>query len=317
MRFILSLAFALALLGPSVRAAVCKTSNWRVKPTQAQLLGVWPREALRRGQDGKALIACKVSVQGALHDCAVVSEDPPNTGFGGAALALTPQFLMTPFTCDGKPFESDVRIPIHFTGLTGLPPTGSILPLPASSLGHSVIARVPWMDAPTYAQVLAAYPDKARRTHVGGHVALNCRFDGGGRLAGCEVLSENPAGAGFGKGAKTLAKAFLAPRTDANGLSLKDDTTVVAFTFAPEMLDGQSPVIGKPQWTRVPEAVDVAAGFPAAATAANITVGHVVMGCQVGVGGKLTDCAVTRQSPDGLGFDKAALALSAVFQVTV
>ena len=83
------------------------------------------------------------------------------------------------------------------------------------------------------------------------------------------------------------------------------------------MLNGLAPIIGKPQWTHVPQSVDMAASFPQAATAAHVSVGHVMVACGVGPGGHLTDCAVTRQSPEGLGFDKAAIALSAVFQVSV
>jgi protein TonB len=114
-----------------------------------------------------------------------------------------------------------------------------------------------------------------------------------------------------------LAKDFRAPLTDADGSSIRGVTTQIAFTFAPEMLGDGQPVIGKPQWTHLPEALDLAASFPAQATAAHVSVGHVTLACDVGPGGHLAGCAVTRQAPDGLGFDKAALALAPSFQVTV
>jgi len=229
-RHILPLAVALAAIYSSATAAVCVDVTWRVRPTQSQLFGVWPRQAFERGENGRARITCKVSVQGALHDCLVDSEDPPSSGFGGAAVALTPQLLMNPATCDGKPVEGEATIPVRFSGLTPHgstgsrlaqgAQTGSRLSIPASQASSVVVvANVPWLAAPTYAQVVAAYPERARQDRAGGHVALRCDFDGEGRLANCGVLTEAPPGHGFGAAAHALAKDFQAPRTAAHGAS--------------------------------------------------------------------------------------------------
>lgn len=300
---LLTMAAAPALAGDT-------PPNWRHRPTDDELLAVWPKAALAKGVQGRAQITCKVSLQGALYDCAVDSEAPAGLGFGAAALALSPQFLMTPKLHDGVPEAGgEVSIPITFE--TPSAPSGNV------EAGARIVSRVPWIEAPTYDQVVAAYPKQAQEAKVGGHTTLDCRFTGQGRMTDCSVIVETPKGMGFGHAAKTLAADFLAPRADGAGASLKGASTQIAFTFDPAMLADSKPVIGKPEWARLPEAADVAAGYPPAAKAANISAGKVRLGCDVGPAGRLTACVVTLQDPAGLGFDKAALALSSDFQVSV
>jgi TonB family protein len=313
--FAIGIALALAASQPSLAADT--VASWRHKPSASDLLGVWPNQALEQGKGGKAVISCKISLQGALYDCQVAGEDPPGSGFGQAAIALAPQLLMNPPTHDGQPVAgTEVRIPINFEA--GSIPLGSHMRgVGPTVMMTKVYSNIPWLEAPTFAQVVAAYPDKARQAKVGGHVALNCRFAGEGRLAHCDVLSETPNGMDFGKAARALVKDFLGPSTDATGASLKGAETQLAITFAPEMLTGAVPVIGKPQWARLPEASSMAANYPDAAAAAHIPSGRVVLQCTVGLAGRLGDCTVDSQKPDGLGFGRAALALSSDFQVTV
>jgi len=308
------IAIIAALDAPLSVSAADTPPDWLKRPTPEEILGLWPRDALRKGLTGKAEITCIVTVQGLLRDCSVVRETPPNEGFGAAALALTPQLTFRPATHDGKPVERRGNVPVNFAGPTGgyRQGPGYLAPIRAS-----VIANLPWMAAPTYAQVVAAYPERARADHVPGHAALNCQLGADGRLPHCDVITEAPSGYGFGKAAKALAKEFLAPRTDSAGASVRGDSTQIAFAFAPGMLNGETPVIGRPQWMRLPQGADVTAGFPAAALAAHVYTGHVTLACDVGVAGRLANCAVVNQSPDGLGFDEAALALSADFQVSV
>ncbi|HEX7759592.1 MAG TPA: TonB family protein [Caulobacteraceae bacterium] len=289
-------------------------ADWRHMPTREELLAVWPRAAMEKGVSGKAVIACKISLQGALYDCEVASETPPGMGFGGAAIALSPQFLMKPATHDGQPVTGGgVRIPVDFDAEE--PPTGTNIP--GGEAGDRVVTNVPWVEAPTYTQVILAYPAKARDKKVGGHAALDCHFNGQGRLAGCSVIVEDPKGFGFGSAAKALARDFVAPRTDGAGESLKNVSTQIPFTFAAEMLTDPTPVIGKPIWTRLPGSGDMAAGFPAAATAAHVSTGHVTIACDIGQAGRLVDCSVQRAEPQGLDFDKAAMALAADFQTSI
>ncbi len=76
---------------------------------------------------------------------------------------------------------------------------------------------------------------------------------------------------------------FQGPSLDPAGASIAGDATQIEFAFSPDMVTDK-PVIGKPTWTHLPEALDVAASFPAAASAAHVSVGHVVLACDVGPG---------------------------------
>ncbi len=121
-------------------------ADWRHMPTREELLAVWPQAAMEKGIGGKAVISCKVSLQGALFDCAVDSEKPTGMGFGAAAIALTPQFLMKPATHNGQPVAGgSVRIPVNFEGVG----TSIGTRIPGGGMGGRIVAKVPWMEAPT------------------------------------------------------------------------------------------------------------------------------------------------------------------------
>ena len=148
---------AVCVVGGAAQAAETE-ADWLKKPTAEQLFAVWPTEAMKKGVDGRAVIACQVSVQGALYDCRVEDEKPKGMGFGTAAIMLTPQFLMKPATRDGVPIVSGVRMPINFTGLSD-PATGSHLSGSGGAplMARSVVSNLVWNEAPNYADVAAAY----------------------------------------------------------------------------------------------------------------------------------------------------------------
>jgi TonB family protein len=283
---------------------VITNPEWARRPSAEDLGRVWPSEAVRRQIGGHAEIKCVVTKQGALRDCIVLEESPPGAGFGDAALLLAPQFQMRPMTVDGEPVDGgSVKIPFNFSK----PPTG---------LGREMttVVHLPWLEAPVYADVLEAYPAEARAAKAGGRVVLECRIGANDRLGDCTAL-DSPKDHGFVQAAETLSKKFLAP-AKLDGKSLANDRTQILFIFAPQMLADGPPVVGKPEWAQLPDAVDVAAGYPAEALAAHVAVGHVTLDCAVGLGGRLQDCAIATQNPDGLGFGRAALALSKQFRVS-
>ncbi len=105
-------AFALCLLASSAEAKDEATRldvrpDWLKRPDAADVLAVWPSAAWIKGLGGRAVISCRVTLQGALADCSVNREEPVGAGFGAAAIALSPQFLMKPGIRDGKPVEHD------------------------------------------------------------------------------------------------------------------------------------------------------------------------------------------------------------------
>lgn len=305
------LTMLLGLLAATPAAAQDREPDWLKRPTSSDIQAVWPRDAYRRGEGGKASISCTVTVQGTLRDCTVLSEEPAGAGFGGAAVILTKQFLMRPGMRDGKPVESTVRIPINFPRFT---PPQMDMPASKSSL---VYAQLPWRLAPTYADVLAAYPAKARASKLGGMAALDCEIKKDGRLAGCRTLKETPKGQGFVEAAKTLAPKFVTPTTDGKGLDIVGSRAHVTITFAAAALDSANPVIGRPRWVAVPAINDLAAVVPGKAKAAKVFKARVVMTCNVVAEGKVEGCAVQSQDPVGLDYDKAAMSLSPYFRLAV
>lgn len=280
-----------------------KEPNWLRKPTASDLLAVFPREALRRGTSGQATVACLVGLQGALFDCLTLGEAPQGMHFGDAALALTPQFLMRPATKDGKPVVAEVRIPINFKT------SGPADPGPATPV---VSAAMVWAEAPTYADVIAAYPEKAKAAHTGGRATLYCEFLSNGRLKSCSGVNEEPFGKGFHAAAMKLIHKFRA-YPPADGKGFRDATIQLPFTFPPAILDGVK-TVGRPLWAGLPTAEEVTAAFAGAPK--NVGTVRVLLNCSIEQGGAVTGCKVTSETPAGKGFGQAALALAAKVRIS-
>lgn len=302
---------------PPQAGAQDRPPDWLKKPSMQDLMGVWPVEAMRTGQGGKATISCAVTVQGALRDCRIVSESPARQGFGSAGLTLTPQLVMRPALKDGKPVESRVAIPITWPSMGR--PTGSNIPGPGPLAGipERVISGVRWSQAPSVSDVLAAYPEKARRDKVGGRATLDCVLTKTGAINHCHILQEEPSLHGFGGAALRLSKTFVGPTADGAGAPLVGVHVQVPFVFAAEMLESAAPVIGKPQWTALPRGADLVGVYPPEAAKAGILKARVVLTCAVAPGGALADCAVASEEPGGYGLGKATVGLAGTFRLSV
>lgn len=313
--FRVGVAATLAAMGLGGAAYAADTAaDWLKKPTQEQLFAVWPTEAGKKGVDGRAVIACEISLQGALFDCQVLAEKPEGMGFGVAAIMLTPQFLMKPATRDGKPVQSRVQIPINFTGLSTRS-TGTHLPGGGAAFTRPVVSNLVWNQAPSYADVAAAYPAKARASGTGGRVTLKCSLKGDGTLSSCSTLTEEPKGLGFAAAARSLLPKFVGPTQYADGNPIAGTLTQVPFVFATDMLEPNKRVVGKPTWAVLPSGTNMLAGYPSKAIDAGVKEARVVMICTAGAGGNLNDCRVTKEEPAGLGFAEAGLALSKSFRI--
>lgn len=312
------LAAGLAALVAGAGAHAADTeADWLKRPTPEQLFAVWPTEAFRKGVGGRATISCTISVRGALYGCKVESETPPGMGFGVAAIALTPQFLMKPATRDGKPVESRANIPINFImpgGGTGTHIRGGQAP-GLTPMTRMVVSNLVWNEAPSYAEVAAAYPEKAKAASAGGRATLKCTLAADGRLGSCSTIAEEPKGMGFAAAARSLIPKFVGPTQFADGKPIKGAMTQVPFVFAPDMLDPSKHVVGKVQWAALPSGDAISAGYPRKAIDAGVATARVVILCTTGGGGKLEDCSVASEEPAGLGFAEAGLALSQSFRV--
>lgn len=289
--------------------------DWLKRPTADDLMALWPAKALREGKGGKAVISCVVTVQGALRQCRVVEETPPGEGFGAAAIALSAQFLMRPAMKGGVPVESSVAIPINFprpdraTGSYLKPTTDTGFPV------EPVFTGLPWRAAPSFEQVLAAYPAKAREAKVGGSVVLDCRIDKAGTISACQPVKETPERYGFAAAAKSLAPLFATPVVDGNGQSIAGAHVHLPVTFAAAALE--TTTIGRPAWRALPAMEDFTAVIPPAAREAHVYKARVVMTCVVVAEGAIDSCQTDSEDPAGLGYADAAVALSHHFRLDV
>jgi len=282
-----------------------KPVEWLKKPTPQDLRAVFPTEAYKKGTSGWAIIDCVATVQGRLTECVPIDEFPAGLEFGGAAIALTPQFVMKPATLNGTPVQSIVRMPINFT-LFG--------PMPVSESKRVAPPNLPWIEAPSYADVAAAYPPKAREQKVAGRATVSCAMTREGRLTHCETLTANPRGYGFDTAAKTLAKRFrLEVRSPADAAAARDLIVHLPVTFDPAMLSQSEPVVGKPNWSSIPSAEMLRQTFEALKAEGTL---RVQLRCAIQPGGYVDKCAVASEQPVGKGVGAAALALAPTFRLT-
>lgn len=314
-------AALLCLLGGPASAEFTLRSQddpkWLKKPDEEDLLRVWPVDAANRGDSGAATIECGADARGVLGPCKVISET--GSGFGSAALLLTPQYLLKAPMVDGQPRPSTVRLTIRFIWPEGKHGVGtrsraSMEP----DLGMTTTVIQPprdWKSAPSYSEVVAAYPARARAAQVGGHVILFCRLDRSGGLSPCETTIEEPHGQGFALAAKELAKSFKVGSVVMNGRDMTGAKMQLPVTFAVEMLNPEATATGKPSWTALPNAAAVHGAFPVQARQTGTKSGKATLTCKVVAEGAL-DCALASEEPAGQGFGAAALELSPYFRLS-
>jgi len=73
-------------------------------------------------------------------------------------------------------------------------------------------------------------------------------------------------------------------------------------------------VITSPSWSRQPSADQLMRAYPARAITAEVS-GSAALNCLVLPDGNVTDCDVTRETPGGYGFGRAAQSLSRYFRI--
>jgi hypothetical protein len=112
-------------------------NRWKATPGAQQL--AFPADALKAGLTaGSAVVDCLAASDGTVHQCEVVRESPPGTGFGQAALEGA-RFMATNPWADGTPVEGGhARFTFNFRRAPGpapaaAAPLGSAAPAPTPS----------------------------------------------------------------------------------------------------------------------------------------------------------------------------------------
>ena len=177
--------------------------------------------------------------------------------------------------------------------------------------GAAVAATLPsqptWSEAPSVADVAAAYPARAKAAGVSGTVNLTCEIGRDGHPKDCATVTEKPSGYGFGAAASKVAE-----RLKADDPSLNHKNIFVPVTFDAAVLKGQA-TVARPAWEELPSAQDFQATFPKTENGVNHV--RVVLGCTVKAGGDLGDCAVAQEEPAGQGYGAGALSLASKFRL--
>ena len=88
--------------------------DWRYRPSPEVIQFFYPEGAWKADLEGKVVVGCEVDTQGTPQDCKVISETPPEKGFGPAALKVARICEFLPAHSNGKAVASTVRIPIIF-----------------------------------------------------------------------------------------------------------------------------------------------------------------------------------------------------------
>ena len=114
-RAILLTSLLLLFSSPCYASKPGDCAVWQTIPSREALLKVYPETAFRKRIDGRTVISCSVTDEGAMKDCVVVSESPGGYGFGPAALAVNTMFKLRPLACNGEPVVGGrVSIPLRW-----------------------------------------------------------------------------------------------------------------------------------------------------------------------------------------------------------
>jgi TonB family protein len=295
-----------------------------------EFASVWPRAAYEARIHGLVMLVCDVDKHGLAEHCDVGAEDPQGKGFGEAALQLRPTFKLKPAHDANGPIDSRMRIAIEFTPpdpqlmeFGGPESSGNVADCGGASkpcadffmrgntLNRRNITMVNnpvWVAAPTFDDLMQAYPQKAGGME--GYAVVHCELMRSGALTACQITKEAPESHGFGPAAVSLARKFKVDPTTPAARPRDDLWVDVAVRFPPS---GQAPdrSVESPRWVAGFDPDEALAVYPPEAAAKGVASGRGVARCVVAANGALTGCTPEPADPDGLGFSEAVVKLAA------
>jgi protein TonB len=94
-----------------------------------------------------------------------------------------------------------------------------------------VITRPDWLSRPDGSDLERYYPDRAREDGVSGRASMRCTVTARGTLTGCRVLSESPAGAGFGAATLRTASRYRMRPQQENGQPVEGGSVTIPVVW--------------------------------------------------------------------------------------
>jgi TonB family protein len=152
---------------------------------------------------------------------------------------------------------------------------------------------------------------------LSGKARIRCIVTSRGTLDACKIVSEEPAGGGFGAAALLMAPLFAMKPMTVDGRPLGGAEVFIPINFnggGTPFSGDQVRVANNLPWAIVPTAEDLATAFPAEAVG-RAAAGRVVLRCRLTDLGGLKLCQIASEEPRGHGFAKAARDLAQMFRV--
>ncbi|WGM37194.1 TonB family protein [Caulobacter sp. NIBR1757] len=299
----LFLLFVLTLsAGPALAqtpADIVEKPQWLAKPEGDDIVRYYPDIALDRSISGRVVLSCTISAKGRVTTCETLQETPWGLGFAEASIrVLIDKALFKPGKVNGKPVESTVRIPFSVQS-----------PTPGA---RYVIYQPIYARAPTWEEVNAAWPKESDAPEA--TVVLRCSLRASGSLAAC--MSAGRAPDAFVGAAKRLTDKFEVRLSEDEAIKFANSDVLISLHFLnPASIEARTVSVKDPFWITTVKPEKVLSVFPAQAAEAGIKSGRGVADCLVAPDGKLTDCKVAREKPDGMGFGASAVAIAQLMQM--
>lgn len=278
---------------------IVEKPDWRAKPGGADIARAYPSSLADRSISGRAKLTCRIGLDGRARDCQVVQEGPWGLGFGEAAIRLAERSLFYPQKVNGKPVDGgEMTVAFQFAS-----------PSPGA---RYVIYQPVFSRAPSFAEMSAAWPTGMDGDD--GLAALRCSLRANGELAACDVVRQSNGG--FGKAAKGLIDRFQLKLSPEEAVKYANSDVLIGFHFLnPASIEGRTLSVKDPNWITTVNPEQVLSVYPALAAEAGVKSGRGVADCLVAADGRLTDCKVAREKPDGMGFGASALAIAQLMQM--
>lgn len=201
---------------PAAPAAPARALQFDRLPNGADVSHYYPTRAQFEGVEGRAVIGCQVGADGALAGCTVVSETPPDYGFGTAVLSMAGLFHVNMRTATAG---TNIRLPLTFHVSEGETPT---VPRPVGS-----VLDPAWTAQPSAADLAAGAP----ASREGGRAIMDCVFTAEGTLSNCAVVSQLPVTGGFGDAAVAVAPRYRVAPVGADGVAVAGKPVRVPVIF--------------------------------------------------------------------------------------